>query len=647
MKLKYLYLLSIIFIAVSCHDDHLGVVEEPSHSDVVDGSGIYLNLNIASADRGRSSRADDDFVNYQDYPHESTILNGVVYVYEGTDEENAICVTSGELNIGEYNILTTAQQFATSDIPVRNIALKDFTYDASKQYFALVILNAKNDFIFPDVKNNEPFKEWANIVQTSDMKIQQGTYSHPINKTNQKDENGKSIPATYAAYYPTMTNASGHIGFNASVDTFTPKTLIAINSSDFSVKELSDTDVSHTTVYVQRNVARILLQPKLKDNGNALTFEDKEVSIGDVTNLSEYWTAEVNILNWGLDITNKLSYPVMNLDGSNLWWTKKSATTQKEFFHIGDQVFERCLWGKDPNYNKNYPDNDFNKATLPGQLSLTDARVPLYCLENTFYYEQMLQGQTTRVIMRGKWAFDEITQTNLSQKVKLPGGTEGTCYKSITERTSNGNSVGFYLMGKKDKVWCRAHIEEALIDKAKEIYGETCSLKFSWNNSYNIGGYLSLQDLFDDIKIANVSNPTDVDYQSITPEDNVWNKFATVFNLNNSINKEINYYYNCVTFYALRIPHFLDSDVPWDEGTEVKTKADGTRIADYKPKHLGRYGVVRNYSYVITVNGIHSLGEPTIPPITPDDTDDMPGELYLDVEVKVQAWAKHDITVGF
>lgn len=624
---------TLVAIFFSCKEGDIVTLENSITTGVPYNGQLYLNLNLASADRG-STRAynDDDFITHPGFDYESTILNGKIYVFEGTSESDAFCVSSGSLTDIENSILTTGKQFSTSWIPCRNIKLNKFDYDPAKTYFALVILNANDKFVFPNEEEGEKFSDWAyDVPQVSNMVIEdKNGYEHPLNKDNNNNKK------RYTAYYPTMTNASGHVGFNGLAGRFNPTTLVKIDNSDFTTTQKTESDAIGTSVYVQRNVARVLLQPS-----SSLNFEEKEVTMGDPKS-EEYWQAEVNISNWALDIINTKTYPVMKIDGIG-WHNRVNSVTKVEYMHLGDENFERCLWAKDPNYDNLNPSGDFKISKLVSEPTWMDARAPLYCLENTFNPQCMLQGQTTRLLMRGRWAFNEITDNNLKDKVKIPGGVTGTCYKSILEKTENGNAVGFYIIKGVDKVWCRAHIEEALTNKAKELYGE-CSLKFTWK-AMTSGGYFTLPGLFDEIEISKVSNPGDTeDYKELT--SNELSEIAGAIGLTN-INDQIKYYYNCVSFYSLRIPHFKEEDVPWNSETEVKTKEDGTWIAKYEPKHLGRYGVVRNYSYTVTVNAIHNLGEPCIPEVVPDDTDDMPGKLYLDLEVKVNAWAKHDVTVGF
>lgn len=56
-----------------------------------------------------------------------------------------------------------------------------------------------------------------------------------------------------------------------------------------------------------------------------------------------------------------------------------------------------------------------------------------------------------------------------------------------------------------------------------------------------------------------------------------------------------------------------------------------------KPSIWGRYGVVRNTWYQLTVNKISRPGEPEIPD-TPNIPDDQQ-EAYINVQVNILSWA--------
>ena len=88
-------------------------------------------------------------------------------------------------------------------------------------------------------------------------------------------------------------------------------------------------------------------------------------------------------------------------------------------------------------------------------------------------------------------------------------------------------------------------------------------------------------------------------------------------------------YLDGVTYYIARIKHFNEL-TPWTAGEGYGTKND---------KYLGRYGVLRNNWYDLSVTSISGLGYPDIPEVKPTVPDDE-NEQYINVEVKILSWAK-------
>ena len=91
----------------------------------------------------------------------------------------------------------------------------------------------------------------------------------------------------------------------------------------------------------------------------------------------------------------------------------------------------------------------------------------------------------------------------------------------------------------------------------------------------------------------------------------------------------ISTYLNGEAYYIARIKHFNEL-TPWTPG-----KAYGTDNATF----LGRYGVLRNNWYELSVNKVSSLGYPEVPEVKPDLPDDE-NDQYISVSVKILSWAK-------
>ena len=96
----------------------------------------------------------------------------------------------------------------------------------------------------------------------------------------------------------------------------------------------------------------------------------------------------------------------------------------------------------------------------------------------------------------------------------------------------------------------------------------------------------------------------------------------------------INTYFKGVTYYIARVKHF-GSLTPWNSGESYGTD---------NLKYLGRYGMLRNNWYELTVGNVYGPGYPGVPPVDPTLPDDE-NEKYLSVSVKILSWAKRSQSV--
>ena len=88
-----------------------------------------------------------------------------------------------------------------------------------------------------------------------------------------------------------------------------------------------------------------------------------------------------------------------------------------------------------------------------------------------------------------------------------------------------------------------------------------------------------------------------------------------------------------ICYYIAYIRHFDDTETPWKSEEERYGKGD-----DANEKYLGRYGVVRNNWYDLTIQDFAYPGSPDIPQPNPEDPDDDNSTIVL--SVKVNPWAK-------
>lgn len=345
-----------------------------------------------------------------------------------------------------------------------------------------------------------------------------------------------------------------------------------------------------TTVYVERGLAKVTMQD--------FTAGGYKVAEGT------YKNDNVEIKNWQLDVTNKSTFPIHQLGDLSTGFAAIWSTPR--FYDGENQSFKRVYWGVDPNYSGATLQNltACKKAfTMIGKNDIkgkTGNDHPQYCLENTFDLANMMQGQTTRVVFKA---------------VYTPSALAGK-----TEKT-------FYKIGNNTAIWTKANLEKQIHTVAVTAMGITdaaeqakyvVKLDATENNISGAAG----QHL---IKAENIT------YTGEASDSKVDQKAVNTINekLGLSADAGIATYLDGVTYYIARIKHFNEL-TPWTAGKPYGTD---------NGKYLGRYGVLRNNWYDLSVTSISGLGYPDVPEVKPTVPDDE-NEQYINVEVKILSWAK-------
>ena len=395
-----------------------------------------------------------------------------------------------------------------------------------------------------------------------------------------------------------MANAPLYDKTNSKVTT-----LVKIDKTKIFPTEIKAAASEGNDIYVERGVAKVTMA--------TVPVTAKTVRGGT------YDGDNVDIEKWGLDVTNKKTYPVHKTDETgytDIWKFNTAASTVngatiKRFFDSSSScVAKRVYWGVDPNYSNNdlfAADKDtergknFNYIPKGGDVSTSVDGVQ-YCLENTFNLANMTQGQTTRVVFKAKY-------------------TPGTFTDGET----------FYKIGKNVKLWHEddliAQIKAAVtkVVAGASIAGTTIDVDLNAaGNKLTVAGN------------NKVLAPANISLNSIPltqPQvDDVNAKLGL------TTESGISTFESGYTYYIARVKHFGDALTLW--------KVDDPKYGDDNISFLGRYGMLRNNWYELTVNSVSGPGYPEVPtvkPTVPDDDDDK----YVSVSVKVLDWAKRSQSV--
>lgn len=380
-----------------------------------------------------------------------------------------------------------------------------------------------------------------------------------------------------------------------------PTTLVKIEKI-YATKQAAETNKA-TTIHVERGMAKVTVAPFPKDLSPTGT---------------KYKSDKVEITAWNLDVTNKSTFPIHKTAGltspfTTIWSASPDpAPSTGRFVDGTNTAFKRVYWGVDPNYDTDLAtvdDCESNFTVLAANAAITgDAATPQYCLENTFDIEHMLQGQTTRVVFKAKY-------------------------------TPNGFAPDetFYKIGNNTDLWSKTKLEEQIKAKALEVLGEESEtnievdLKAADNNIEGNAGTKILKE-------ANVQH----NGANVKPEEikAINEKLGLKAATETEPIVGIATYASGESYYIARIKHFGDVLTSWKEGDATYGKNDATQ----NNKYLGRYGVLRNNWYELTVYSVSGPGTPDVPKIKPTDPDDE-NYKYINVSVKILDWAKRSQNV--
>lgn len=522
---------------------------------------------------------------------EYTVNDATLLIFKkaGTSENEYEYVETAKLgNLEPWKKDNTTGNGITTEATI-TAELKKATVGEKGDYYALVILNNEagtgNKVTLPSGSTTPP--------------TTYGAWNAATNATNLLD-NTKGF---YMANAPEFKAADQE-----------PTTLVQIKGI-YRTKEEAHSKPG-ATVHVERGLAKVTVGKGTGDD----YFKGAKASG------TKYSKDDVKITNWALDVTNKKSFPVHVTFGlkagltspdqtvpayANIWKDAAATTgtapaTSRFVSHPATGAFKRVYWGIDPNYSMDLSDvakckAQFTIAKADGtDAKWTESSKALYCLENTFDIKNMLQGQTTRVLLKATYTPNALA--------------------SATEKT-------FFMIGNSSDIWTKDNLIKQITSKANEALKTTNTLKVELK-----GDLLKAGTHF--LTIENVSIK-DGETEKVNTPDLV-TQLNDKLGLDETNGVGIKTYKNGESYYIARIKHFGDDLTPWKEGDKTY---DSNNL-----NWLGRYGVLRNNWYDLTINKISGPGYPDVPEVKPDTPDDEDTK-YINVSVKILDWAKRSQSV--
>lgn len=568
MKIKHLFGLAVIAaMTASCSsNEDLGTAGPGTGTNETGVGYATFTINLPSVSGTRAADADGVEM-AEGTAKEYAVKSATALIFQkyGSDEGSCKFVESVDLPTAAADWTDDTTDGITT---TKKLVAKLTNVDTKNQYYVLVLLN-----------NNK----------TGGVKVPLPTVGQSYNEWNSQ------------TLTPSVDDLAADNDFymaNAPLKgTTSPTTLVTINKENiYSSKEKAEAGTSAATVYVERGVAKM-----------SVTDPTTKTVIDKATNNPTKSTVEFN--NWALDITNKKTYAVHNIDGlstdfPDIWTTPRFIGTNS-----------RVYWGKDPNYDLDHLNKTDKEAEREEEFNFINATSGInktftesaYCLENTFNLANMYQGQTTRVIFKATYTPKNATGDSLAE----PDGT-------------------FYTIGNMTTILKEADLKKA-VDAAATSVLSGCTVDYT--NLKTEGSHvITLADIKDSTGTTLVADKV---YSGKTGTQIV-NEINEKLGLKAGRPEEmvgINTYLRGVTYYIARVKHFVS--LTWNSGESYGTD---------NVKYLGRYGMLRNNWYDLTVGNVYGPGYPGVPPVDPTQPDDE-NEKYLSVSVKILSWAKRSQNV--
>ena len=569
MRIKHFLGLAVIAAMTASCSSNNELVNGGNGSGENESGASYASFSI-NLPTTRGTRADNPEFKPGE-TNEYDVFNATLLVFKKVTTAGKVNYTLAEtVDLGSMEPWKNPNE--TGVTTQAKITAKLSNVDKSGDYFALVLLNngSGTDAKVTLPSEGENFSDW-NVADKA---------------------NPDKFTDTKKGFY--MANAPLYNATDKNVTT-----LVAIDKNKiFPTEAQASSGEAAADIYVERGLAKVTLTtaPQYGEVGGSTYVGDK-----------------VTISNWALDVTNKKTFPIHNVDGlstdyEDIWKNEAAAagpSTQRFVDNNELTKAKRVYWGVDPNYKENTlcdlaettaREKNFNyikKEKLTAKP--TD---PLYCLENTFNLENMKQGQTTRVIFKASYTPKDFTE---------------------------GDGKTFFKVGTSVALWKKKDLEDHIKAAVSKVFSVTTTDDITIN--------LAAKD--NDITAAGNHVITAANF-TVKGHDTVTKAEEKAVNDKVGLTEKagISTYANGESYYIARIKHFGDDLTPWNSG---ETYNDNL-------KYLGRYGMLRNNWYVLNVQSVSGPGYPDVPevkPNTPDDEDDM----YIKVSVKILDWAKRSQNV--
>lgn len=662
MKLKqWLFGVTALSMLAACSDKDIapGTGSENGSNPNETGSGylaVQINLPQDRGTRAVTDGGNDNFADGEDYEYH--VDNAMIVIFKGKDEKNATFLKAQDLKRPWFTNNPENDQISSSylaAVKVNDMTTEDKT--AGQTYWGLVILNRNGSTTGIETDDDADVLENTEEVKIGGVTIKKGDSFEKVLDLVTENKlvkvTGEGNNATYSNFFMTNAPLSDVAGGGSSNEISSKNIhyLVDLGSTTYPTIEEARANVKNC-IYVERAVAKVTCS-----NAGKYTLKLIDENGNELDNTTYRIKADIQ---YALTNTNNKSYIVRNVDfkDKHFKWDLSNKNYLRMVgevampkldlpYHNEQKSLYRTYWCIDPNYSEEMPEADKHEFSAETD-KFVDIDKPLYCKENTFNVANQSYANTTMAIF--KVDFNIVTNDQDEDRIG-----DGNLY------TKNEDTSIIYISAKAaasqeyTRIFNDVNILAALQEAAKasgltEVKEATkyLDIKFATNKN----NYLLCQS------ISLLSQPGVFNEAGVQK----FNEYMTPYmkdlidNVNNM--NDITVFNGGVSYYYKPIMHFGDIHCPLDEGWTGITTEDvynsGKQFSEddsdltHARKYLGRYGMVRNNWYELSISDITALASPTVPNIDVDLSDDNKEEKkYIGVEIHILSWAKRTQNVEF
>lgn len=377
------------------------------------------------------------------------------------------------------------------------------------------------------------------------------------------------------------------------------------------------------------------------------------------------------------DPSSDMMFALDNYNTKSYAYRHLSAVSYQRFVETapvdgGTPSVYRTYWGEDINYADGVTTNFTNYTNASPSWEAMGSSV--YCAENTFDVRHMQDDCTTSVLVRLQLnGGGDFYTTNVT-------GSDIVFQPPRNEISEEGTSASSSFSRKAEDAGTTGATEATGTTGRAEVPTRSVVVTYDGSVTATIDDYLRtwlveqsvalrswLRDYAGDdarhLRITMTNNATTgrataTLSQTAQASGTGYNKFETATDaytetggqtLKAYLQSLLNgltllYYKDGYCYYRVLVRHFDDTQTPWASAATMAYNttlwAYGNGVDTYNNDYLGRYGMVRNNWYTISIRSVTHIGQPIIPPLTTDADDKV--EQLLNATLSISGWEAHD-----